>query len=149
MKRMYEIATIKELQDESLEKILPKIIRSNPAIDQVVNFFTSIAPLSRKETKPMKRMYDLIHKYWVKPREEKWLIGFAYNVDRLPGRVTPGQMLYLKRFKAKIEIEKSIVNEAIAKIINEEFYVQGSLRNNLPGGASASPFSLLRGKDDV
>ena len=38
----YEIVTIKELQDEPLEKILPKIIRSDPAIDQVVNFFTTL-----------------------------------------------------------------------------------------------------------
>ena len=78
----------------------------------------------------MKRMYDLIHEYFVFPRETKWLLDFAYSMKKVNNRMTPAQALFLKRLKAQNEIEIELTDETLREIErrSQELFVQGRLR---------------------
>ena len=50
-----EQVTIEDLESMSLERLIPKIIRSDPAIDQVVSFFTTLITQDHKITSETSR----------------------------------------------------------------------------------------------
>lgn len=46
----FEQVTVKDLEEEYLDTLLPKIVKSNPAIDQAADFFTTLVSQSHKVT---------------------------------------------------------------------------------------------------
>lgn len=49
-KQSYEQITIKDLMEENLDDLLPKIIKSDPSIDQAVDFFTTLTTQNGRVT---------------------------------------------------------------------------------------------------
>lgn len=51
----FEEVSVKDLQDMPLDELIPKVIRSDPAIDQVVSFFTTLVTQDHKVTSETSR----------------------------------------------------------------------------------------------
>ena len=68
---VFETVTVKELEDTNLHTLLPKIIKSDPAIDQIVSFFTTLVPQNHSVTAETSRGENAIQEILQMLEEKK------------------------------------------------------------------------------
>ena len=74
-----EQVSIKDLEEMSLERLLPKIIRSDPAIDQVYSFFTTLVKQDHKITAESSRGERAIEEITMMLEEKKNPLSLAVS----------------------------------------------------------------------
>ena len=76
-KERFEPVSVKELEEMTLERLIPKVIRSDPAIDQVVSFFTTLVTQDHKITAESSRGERAIEEIIMMLEEKKNPIELA------------------------------------------------------------------------